>query len=523
MNSDALNILLWHGYLLSGTGSNIYVRNLARELCALGHTVHLFSQDAQAFDQEFVSGAWRFDGSNNGVIEIGVKETGYKGKCYSYQPDIGEILPVFVYDPYRGFSAKTFLDLTDSELESYVRSNISAVEWLLDRVNIDIFQANHAVMSPYLAAKTCVPRSIPYVVTIHGSDLEFAVKKSRRYFDFARIGLDLAANIIALTDYVRKSLVTQFGQALEPKIKIIPSGVDVTLFRPTNNRHKKIDEFKRTVERSVKLDRNNFALNDDYGDRNLDADLPDKIAGISDDDRIITFIGKLMVTKGIQLALASMPLVLTRTDRAKLVIVGYGDMRELLEMFLDALSTGDMDKLAKLADSIDSRIDGPPYLAVFLRALTESGRLESYLEAAAGLREKVIFTGILYHEQLKILEPATEVQLIMSIFPEAFGLVVLEAIACGVLPVIANHSGLSDVADVIEGELNVKSGTFRVDLIPDKIVFELADKIVDLLSLPPEERAKLSSEIAEIPRKMFSWQKIAARIAALYRLKKKVA
>ena len=36
---------IFHGYLLRGTGSNIYNANLARALAALGHEVHLFCQD----------------------------------------------------------------------------------------------------------------------------------------------------------------------------------------------------------------------------------------------------------------------------------------------------------------------------------------------------------------------------------------------------------------------------------------------------------------------------------------------
>ena len=41
----AMRILIFHGYLLRGTGSNIYNANLARALAGLGHEVHLFCQD----------------------------------------------------------------------------------------------------------------------------------------------------------------------------------------------------------------------------------------------------------------------------------------------------------------------------------------------------------------------------------------------------------------------------------------------------------------------------------------------
>ncbi len=42
-----MRILLWHGYLLGGTGSNVYTRALAREWSLAGHDVVVFSQEPQ--------------------------------------------------------------------------------------------------------------------------------------------------------------------------------------------------------------------------------------------------------------------------------------------------------------------------------------------------------------------------------------------------------------------------------------------------------------------------------------------
>ena len=40
-----MRILLWHGYLLEGTGSNVYTRAIAREWARAGHDVVVFCQD----------------------------------------------------------------------------------------------------------------------------------------------------------------------------------------------------------------------------------------------------------------------------------------------------------------------------------------------------------------------------------------------------------------------------------------------------------------------------------------------
>ena len=43
-----VRILLWHGYLLGGTGSNVYTRQLAREWSRAGHDVTVLSQEPSA-------------------------------------------------------------------------------------------------------------------------------------------------------------------------------------------------------------------------------------------------------------------------------------------------------------------------------------------------------------------------------------------------------------------------------------------------------------------------------------------
>ena len=43
-----MRVLIFHGYLLRGTGSNVYNANLAQALARLGHEVHLLCQDREA-------------------------------------------------------------------------------------------------------------------------------------------------------------------------------------------------------------------------------------------------------------------------------------------------------------------------------------------------------------------------------------------------------------------------------------------------------------------------------------------
>src|SRR5207247_4363095 len=94
--------LLWHGYLLEGTGSNIYTRAVACEWGRAGHEVVVFCQDPAPE---------RFDLAGAEVV----------------RPEIGGRLPVFVVDRYEGLEPVLLQDMTVEERERYVSLNAAAV------------------------------------------------------------------------------------------------------------------------------------------------------------------------------------------------------------------------------------------------------------------------------------------------------------------------------------------------------------------------------------------------------------
>src|ERR687883_640553 len=94
--------LLWHGYLLGGTGSNVYTRSLAREWSLAGHDVTVLCQEPHPE---------RYDLGGARVV----------------RPDIGGLLPVFVLDRYEGLEAKYVQDFTDDEWARYVAANADAI------------------------------------------------------------------------------------------------------------------------------------------------------------------------------------------------------------------------------------------------------------------------------------------------------------------------------------------------------------------------------------------------------------
>ena len=223
-----LRILVFHGYLLRGTGSNIYNTELARWLVKLGHEVHLFCQDGHAAESGFVDavGRWR-DGRL--AVEVVRKPV----RCTAYLPDIGGILPLYVADRYPGFDARTFPDLTDSEIERYIAANAAAVRDVVAAARPDAALANHLVMGPVILARALASR-IPFAVKIHGSALEYTVRPDiARFGRYAREGLADATAVLVGSRHTAESLWEVVGMPdLPARTRLLPPGVDVRRFRP---------------------------------------------------------------------------------------------------------------------------------------------------------------------------------------------------------------------------------------------------------------------------------------------------
>src|SRR5204863_151117 len=101
-DDGTMTILLWHGYLLGGTGSNVYTRALAREWSlGGGHDVVVFSQEPRPEQYDL-------------------------GRASTVRPEIGGILPTFVLDRYEGLEARLLQDLTREGRERYGELNDEA-------------------------------------------------------------------------------------------------------------------------------------------------------------------------------------------------------------------------------------------------------------------------------------------------------------------------------------------------------------------------------------------------------------
>jgi glycosyltransferase involved in cell wall biosynthesis len=227
-------------------------------------------------------------------------------------------------------------------------------------------------------------------------------------------------------------------------------------------------------------------------------------------DRLVVFVGKLIASKGVELLLAAWPLVLREHPSARLVLVGFGAFREGLEGLASALAGGDLDAARALRAEDGREL---PELGAFLASLDGEER-DAYVTAAAGLRDRVAWTGRLDHDELELLLPAAEALVAPSTFPEAFGMVAAEGAACGALPVVARHSGLAEVSETLAARVPDAARAWLSFPVGAGAVRELAACLTGWLSAPEDVRAATRDAIVSVTRERWSWEGVAATVGA---------
>jgi glycosyltransferase involved in cell wall biosynthesis len=433
-----MRVLIFHGYMLRGTGSNIYNANLAPALARLGHEVHLLCQDRE--------------------VEIEGVEI--------HNPDIGGLLPVYVRDPYEGFEVKTFPELSEEELDRYIEANVTAVRGVAERVGgIDAALANHLVMGPAILARAGVA---PFAAKIHGSALEYTVKPHPRFLPYAREGLAAANGVLIGSAHTAESLwaTLTYVPGLREKTRLGPPGVDVEEFSPGGER-----------------------------------------------EGLVAFVGKLIVSKGVDLLLAAWPMVRAVHPGARLEVAGYGAFEDGLRRLLAALERGDLAdarEVARLGWALEGGEERPlPILSAFL-ADPPAG----YAEMARAAAGSVEFVGRLEHREVAAFFPRAEAMVMPSTFPEAFGMVAVEAAACGTLPVSAGHSGMLEVSRQLQSALPERVGALTSFPVERGAVEAIAARLNDWLALPEAARELARKSLVETVGRLWSWEGVARGVLA---------
>jgi glycosyltransferase involved in cell wall biosynthesis len=308
-----VKILLWHGYLLEGTGSNVYTRAIAREWGRAGHEVVVFCQDP---DPE------RFDLAGAEVV----------------RPPIGPLLPVFVLDRYEGLEPVLLQDMSREERDRYVALNAGA---LAAHLPADLVFANHVLMGAPVAAAT----GARFAVKAHGSELEYSMRGDAELEEWAAQALRNAAAVFVGSAHIRSVLEDVVGHV--DHVHEVPPGVDVDQFVP----RPRAEALPALLEECRADPPNPANRQERLPDEDNAGRLAEFLAG---DAPTVLYFGKLLYNKGVHVLFEAL-----RGVDARTVVVGFGDYRRELERIAPprALFTGPLEhrhlvQLIPLADVV---------------------------------------------------------------------------------------------------------------------------------------------------------------------------
>ena len=296
-----MRILLWHGYLLGGTGSNVYTRALAREWSLAGHHVTVVCQERHPE---------RYDLGGARVVV----------------PDLpGGLLPVFVLDRYEGLEARYLTDFTPAQRDAYVEANAVVLRELAPA---DLVFANHVLLGAPVGAAS----GMRFRVKAHGSELEYAMRGDEELSRWGAETLADAEVVYAGSEHIRDVLEDVVGHV--DRVEIVPPGVDVDEFRPETR-----DEALAGLLEEARADPPNAGGAEEER-------LPDERNAarfarfFAQEWPTVVYFGKLIENKGVQVLLEA----IAGLD-ARAVVVGFGDFREQLEALapLGTLFTGALE------------------------------------------------------------------------------------------------------------------------------------------------------------------------------------
>lgn len=166
-------------------GSGVVATELGKELASRGHEVHFISY----------------------ALPIRLTMT---DRIYFHEVEVLSY-PLFEYPPYDLVLATKMAEVTT-------------------RHDLDILHVHYAIphsISAYLAKMMLGGRVIPFVTTLHGTDIT-VVGNDRSYLPITRFGIEQSDAVTAVSEYLRKRTVEEFQ--VERSITVVPNFVDCNAY-----------------------------------------------------------------------------------------------------------------------------------------------------------------------------------------------------------------------------------------------------------------------------------------------------
>lgn len=527
-----------HGYLLEGSGSNLWTRSIIQALCRQGEKIHLFCQENHPEKYDFISEVYIYE--DNGSINTLLKRSvPYKGECIMHKPKLGDVLPVFVWDHYEEFKRVVpMIDLSDQEIDFYINRYINVLKTIINEFEIKVLHANHAVLMSVIAQKIYQLKGIPYAVMPHGSGIEYAVKKDERFFNYAKHAFEHAEKLFVIGPEIQQRINGIFSSIpnIQNKMTELNLGVDTSLFTPKNKNERKQNinqmiDLLSTMDKGKSPDQSEQLIQEYSSEINLDvivkkikkyshytAKLPD--SNIKEkfqlidwkNENTILFVGRLIASKGLQSIIASLPDILEKSPNTRLIVVGHGPQREVIEILLHTLQTGNLNLFEKLIEWGSALEGGPDKSYDTIKHFLKNKNINSYLKKSQKFlnKDSVIFTGYLTHRELCYLFPCCDVAIFPSVVAEAGPLVFLEALASGCFPMGTYFAGMAASIDSVSSALQQNHVEYmKISHDESKTVNNIVTNVSNAFEICEQYKFVLRN----IAVKKYDWQNVAKKLS----------
>jgi L-malate glycosyltransferase len=179
-------------------GSGVVATELGLELAARGHDIHFIS------------------------YAMPVRITEASGHIHFHEVEMMNY-PLFDHPPYTLALATAM-------------ANVATLE------SLDLLHVHYAIphsVSAYLARAMLKPRRLPFVTTLHGTDITL-VGLDRSYLPITRFSIEESDGVTAISEYLREVTLREFE--IHQPVEVIPNFVNCDVFRPADGKCRR-DEF----------------------------------------------------------------------------------------------------------------------------------------------------------------------------------------------------------------------------------------------------------------------------------------
>jgi N-acetyl-alpha-D-glucosaminyl L-malate synthase BshA len=185
-------------------GSGVVATELGIELAARGHDVHFIS------------------------YAMPVRITEASGRIHFHEVEMLNY-PLFDHPPYTLALATAMANVAVNE-------------------SLDLLHVHYAIphsVSAYLARAMLKPHRLPFVTTLHGTDITL-VGLDRSYLPITRFSIEESDAVTAISDYLRQVTLREFE--IRRPVEVVPNFVNCDVFRPANGQCRR-DEFAPAGEK----------------------------------------------------------------------------------------------------------------------------------------------------------------------------------------------------------------------------------------------------------------------------------